>query len=153
MISALKAYHKNNISYSGKARSMNKLFDNFTRREIAFKTHSSSGTKFATHLATNLSKQTPKQIQHKHVIPQNNLIKMKQVCVCTCDDMHKVDLGPPGRGSPPYLPKRLSYRIITASTKPPFRKLMRSLVVTWSVEWETECRVEERVLNLERRRG
>jgi hypothetical protein len=38
----------------------------------------------------------------------------------TWDDMHKVDLGPPGRGFPQYFPNRVSYLIITASTNAPF---------------------------------
>ena len=39
---------------------------------------------------------------------------------CTWDDMHRVDLRPPGRGFPAYFPKRVSYLITTASTRAPF---------------------------------
>lgn len=67
--------------------------------------------------------------------------------------MHKVALRPPGRGLPPYFPKRVSYLIMTASTKAPLLSLMRSFEVRLSEEWKTEWREEERgVLKLERRK-
>ena len=37
----------------------------------------------------------------------------------TCEEIQRVDRRPPGRGLPPYFPRRVSYLIMTASTKAP----------------------------------
>lgn len=47
-------------------------------------------------------------------------IMVKQIEYYTCDDTHKVDLGPPRRGFPSYFPNLVSYLMITASTEFPF---------------------------------
>lgn len=90
---------------------------NFSRRQIAFKSHSSGSTKIATHFTTNLINF---KLVNRGTLPLVLVFSPRKMLHVTWDDMHKVDLGPPGRGFPLYFPKLLSYLIITASTKPPF---------------------------------
>lgn len=59
---------------------------------------------------------------HSDSVNQEDTGVIKKKKINTWDEMHNVDLTPPGRGFPPHIPSLVSYRIITASTKAPFFK-------------------------------
>lgn len=58
----LMLYHEDNISDWGHLRSMNKLFYNLSRWQIALQSHGASSTKCAAHLTTHLLQQTNRLI-------------------------------------------------------------------------------------------